>query len=139
MAWVDRPSRPSQSGALRRPLAASQGLHQPRGQQELRPLDHHHRDRETAHRPDVPAQPLAEWGAAALQVHDSLSCVLVQAQGPKAALVVDSGSIFPGVDAAGSGKAAGLDPRGAAVKVPAWEGARAVSLEGSAAIPDRTL
>ena len=106
----------------------SQGPHQLDGQQELHPLDQHRHDGVAAHSPDVTAQPLEERGATALQMHHPLGRVLVQAQGPEAALVIDRGSAFPGVNAAGGRKAAGLDPRGAAVKVPGR--AYSVSLEG---------
>ena len=106
----------------------SQGPHQLNGQQELQPLDQHDRDGIAAHSLDVTAQPPEEWGATALQMHHPLGRVLVQAQGPEAALVIDRGSTFPGVNAAGGRKAAGLDSRGAAVKVPAR--AHSVSLEG---------
>lgn len=116
---VARPTFPLPSGALRRPLAASQDPQQLGGQQELCPLDHHDCDQATTHDRDISAQPLSEWGAAALQVHHSLSCILIQAQDPEATLVIDRGSIFPGVDAAGGRKAAGLDPGGTAVKEPA--------------------
>ena len=109
-------------------LVDSQGPHQLDGQQELHPLDQHNPDGVAAQSPDVTVQPPEEWGAAALQMHHPLGHVLVQAQGPEAALVIDRGSAFPGVDAAGGRKAAGLDPRRAAVKVPAR--VHSVSLEG---------
>lgn len=98
--------------------ADSQGPQQLGGQQELHPLDDHNHDGAGTHSPDIPAQPPSEWRATAPQMHPSPSSILSQARSSEATRVVDSRAIFPGVDAAGGRKAAGLDPRGAAVKVP---------------------
>lgn len=100
-------------------LLDSQGPQQAGRPQQFSPLDHSNSDGTAAYGPHVPSQPLLQHRPAALQVYYLSSCIRVQVQHPKATLSVHQSSLFPGVDAAGGRKAAGLYPGRAAVKVPA--------------------